>query len=97
MTTYSNVPADSRCECADPGCTAGITDANGKCTNKATCVLFRVDVEDNTGTAMCDECAEDALDSGLFAPAEDFDEDPEEPDTQGAKCGPDCGWCGACS
>jgi len=38
-------------------------------------ILFRVDMEDETGTAMCEECADDALDSGVFTTYEDVDEE----------------------
>jgi hypothetical protein len=36
------------------------------CVGNALFVAFRYDTEDSTGTAMCDECTDDALDSGLF-------------------------------
>jgi len=51
-----------QCECTDPGCPA----CAGKCTRWATMVLVRIDMEDETGTAMCDKCAYDAFESGLF-------------------------------
>jgi hypothetical protein len=52
------------CECSDPGCPvhAGKSD----CENAARTLLIRVDMDDSTGTAMCQKCAEDALESGLF-------------------------------
>ena len=52
----------TNCECADPGC----PNCKGDCSEKATRVLFRVDMEDHTGTLMCTECADDAYVSGLF-------------------------------
>jgi hypothetical protein len=50
------------CECADGGCPA----CHGDCEREATVTLHRVDMEDRTGTLFCDECAEDAMSSGLF-------------------------------
>lgn len=69
------------CECADPGCPA----CNGKCANQGDVILYRIDMEDDTGTFFCEECAADALECGLFtdklAPEwdEDEDEDGEDP------------------
>jgi len=51
-----------QCECRDPGCPC----CQGRCQQRAVTVLVRIDMEDQTGTAMCRQCAEDALDSGLF-------------------------------
>jgi len=52
------------CECADPGCTVhrGMSD----CLNMSYDILYRVDMHDETGTAMCEHCADDAFASGLF-------------------------------
>jgi hypothetical protein len=50
------------CEDGDAGC----VHCAGRCTRDAVCVLFRVDMEDRTGTAFCETCSEDALASGLF-------------------------------
>jgi protein-arginine kinase activator protein McsA len=50
------------CECTDPGC----PHCKGNCKKRATQCLRRVDMEDKTGTLMCNKCADDALDSGLF-------------------------------
>lgn len=50
------------CECADPACPV----CRGRCRTQAELLLFRIDMTDLTGTAMCDPCADDALDSGLF-------------------------------
>lgn len=52
-----------KCECADPGCNA----CNGLCTNLAKTTLFRIDMDDYTGIDLCDECTEDAMESGLFS------------------------------
>lgn len=62
--TYSGVPGDSRCECSDPGCP--VHEGKSSCDQKATHLLYRVDMEDQTGTAFCAGCGEDAFDSGLF-------------------------------
>lgn len=52
----------AKCECSDPGCPV----CKGECKNTATQCLVRVDMEDQTGTLMCDGCADDAFESGLF-------------------------------
>jgi hypothetical protein len=52
------------CECTDSGCVAH--KGRAKCGKKADQILFRVDMEDETGTAFCDACADDAFASGLF-------------------------------
>ena len=56
--------AEQNCECSDPGCPAhqGVA----QCLVPASCVLYRIDMEDATGTAFCDACSDDALDSGVF-------------------------------
>jgi hypothetical protein len=52
------------CECTDPGCPVH---KGSYCANKSrTITVYRVDMEDKTGTRMCRECANDALDSGVF-------------------------------
>ncbi len=55
------------CECSDSGCPVKACHG-GKCSNRelATIIVFRVDMGDVTGTAMCRHCADDAMDSGLF-------------------------------
>jgi hypothetical protein len=63
--TYSGVPGDrNKCECADPGCP--IHPKVSDCRNLAATILYRIDMEDNTGSLMCEGCAEDAMLSGLF-------------------------------
>lgn len=52
------------CECADPQCPLHI--GNSSCPNRANTILYRVDMQDETGTDMCNSCAEDAYHSGLF-------------------------------
>lgn len=50
------------CHCSDPGCRA----CGGECGCDSTTTLYRVDMDDETGTPFCDGCAEDAMESGLF-------------------------------
>ena len=57
-------PDPRSCQCCDPGCP--IHAPLSHCGNKGRRRLYRVDMEDRTGTRMCDECAEDAMKSGLF-------------------------------
>lgn len=52
------------CECADPKCPVHY--GQSQCVNRAAEILYRVDMEDRTGTAFCQECADDAFDSGMF-------------------------------
>ena len=60
----------AKCECFDPGCPCVET---GKGThlpaghNGLVQILYRVDMDDKTGTAMCETCADDAFDTGLFS------------------------------
>lgn len=64
------------CECSDPRCPAH---AGASCEQVATATLYRVDMTDETGTAMCSGCADDAMGSGLFTTDPD-DEDESGPD-----------------
>jgi len=57
--------ANFACECGDPGCP--VHKGSEKCSAKPTQRLYRIDMEDETGTDMCDGCAEDAMDSGVFS------------------------------
>ena len=54
-----------KCECMDRGC---LEHRGGICHEDAAedCTVFRVDMEDQDGTAMCAGCAGDALESGVF-------------------------------
>jgi hypothetical protein len=49
------------CKCSDPGCPC-----KGKCQQPSATELYRVDMDDTTGTVMCESCADDAMRSGLF-------------------------------
>lgn len=53
------------CECADKECASH---KGSDCNVKARSMLklFRVDMEDRTGTRFCTTCADDAMESGLF-------------------------------
>ena len=59
------------CDCSDPGCPIHNED---DCPNLATTVLYRVDMEDTSGTNMCQGCMEDAMDSGVFTTKEPVEE-----------------------
>lgn len=50
-----------KCECKDPNCTC-----KGICAMPAETTLYRIDMADETGSQMCDGCAEDAINSGVF-------------------------------
>lgn len=52
------------CECADPYCPTH--DGISSCVRTGTERLFRNDMDDSSGTLMCDRCATDAHESGLF-------------------------------
>lgn len=52
------------CECGDHGCP--VHQGTSRCTESACAVAYRIDMEDETGTPMCAECAADAADSGVF-------------------------------
>ena len=60
-----------RCECRDPGCPV----CHGQCKAPAAMTLYRVDMEDSTGTDMCEACASDALEAGVFATEPDDDDE----------------------
>jgi len=51
------------CECSDCGCGA----CAGRCVEESDYTLYRVDMADYTGTAFCEDCAADAMESGLFS------------------------------
>lgn len=51
------------CECTDPRCPvhAGVS----KCSKLAEATVRRIDM-DSGGIPMCEECAKDAMESGVF-------------------------------
>ncbi len=55
------------CQCVDRGC----PHCKGGCPDKATVIVYRSDMDDANGTPMCDDCANDAIDSGVFTDATD--------------------------
>lgn len=57
----------NKCECADSHCPGHRGYA--VCPHDATATLYRVDMEDRTGTLFCSECLDDAMMSGLFTDA----------------------------
>lgn len=52
------------CECADPGC--NVHTGLSHCEGRGTATLRRIDMEDYSGTHMCQACADDALESGVY-------------------------------
>jgi hypothetical protein len=48
----------------------------GKCHEQACVTLYRVDMEDRTGTDFCEQCAADAMESGVFTDAAHGSEEP---------------------
>jgi hypothetical protein len=58
------------CECSDSGC--AVHKGESACNNTATVTLYRIDMVDSTGTLFCEDCAADALDSGLFDTEKNF-------------------------
>lgn len=63
------------CECTDPDCRAG---HGSDCLSFPTVKLARYDYADATERVMCEPCAIDALESGVFSPdGDDEDEDGE--------------------
>lgn len=57
------------CECADPGCPAchGSHGRDHEPVKVAARIrLYRIDMEDTSGTDFCTACREDAERSGLF-------------------------------
>ncbi len=71
--------AEEVCECEDPGCACG-----GTCAEDATMTLQRIDM-DGAAVRLCDDCAGDASESGVFGTADD-DEGDEEPDSRWGLC-----------
>lgn len=57
------------CECTDPSCRTHRGQSH--CTYHSEHLLYRIDMHDESGTAMCDGCADDAFSSGLFTTRDD--------------------------
>lgn len=64
-----DAPTLGRCECSDHACP--VHRGKSSCSNQATTILYRVDMEDRTGSAFCEQCATDAFESGLFTDERD--------------------------
>lgn len=62
------------CECTDPSC----PECAGNCDHKATEILYRLDMDDESGTAFCDQCSADAMHSGVFTDQSQEEEEEEE-------------------
>ena len=58
--------SDVQCECVHEDCLHPAEQGSGQCIRQAAHILYRCDLDDHTGTAFCEECAEDAIDCGLF-------------------------------
>lgn len=54
------------CECADIECLSENRGGCSPCGKPATVALRRVDWHEDSPLFMCEGCAEDALESGLF-------------------------------
>lgn len=58
-------PKFPKCECSDPGCKAH--EGNSDCSKRGLVKVARYDYETNGDHfRFCDECADDALESGVF-------------------------------
>lgn len=53
-----------KCQCGDSDCREH--KGSSTCENEAAHIMYRIDMEDRNGTPMCEECASDAFESGLF-------------------------------
>lgn len=57
----------SQCECYDAACHYDTRENPARCSAISRLrTLYRVDMDDTTGTRMCETCGADALESGLF-------------------------------
>lgn len=62
--TIHKLPRDPKvCECTDPGCSHCL----GYCQDIGETRVFRIDMEDYSGTLMCAKCTDDAMESGVFS------------------------------
>lgn len=83
-----------RCECCDPKCPACKRSA-GRCERDATVLTVRSDLAGEPEVRFCAECAEDAIESGIFYPLDLDTDDPyagrgpseeDEEDEEGPVC-----------
>jgi len=63
-TTTEVCKMKDQCECSDPGCP--VHSNQTECTATGIAIVLRIDMEDETGTLMCEDCASDAMKSGVF-------------------------------
>ena len=66
---YRGPVSGATCECTDAGCKSHRDVA--ECSKPVYETLYRLDMDDKTGVAFCGECAQDAMESGVFATRED--------------------------
>jgi len=59
-------PRPIYCKCADPGCGQCCGGRKPHSPGRPTRV-YRVDMDDTTGSLFCSGCAQDALDCGMFS------------------------------
>lgn len=64
MTCQSGFRHENQCHCFDPGCAWHL--GTDHCQSPAAVRLYRIDMDDFEGVPMCEDCAQDALESGLF-------------------------------
>lgn len=72
-----------RCECEDtadghPVRTEERNENRARCLNLVSTLaepLYRVDMDDESGTLFCEHCAEDAMESGVFTSRDDEEVD----------------------
>jgi len=69
MATRKPTTGPVTCECSGPGCP--VHKGYSECFHRAQVTVFRTDMDDQTGTLMCADCATDALNSGVFTPEEE--------------------------
>ena len=55
------------CQCFDQEC-----HGRGQCGDAVAETLYRIDMIDETGTPLCEHCANDAFNSGLFSALPDI-------------------------
>lgn len=76
MTSSRTIAKQVRCECCDDRCLEH--KGRDRCHHQATDILYRVDMNDETGTAMCDACADDAFSSDVFTVKDDEDDEDDD-------------------
>ena len=59
----------NQCQCSNPECP--VHSGINKCANEATTCLYHMDMQEESGTMMCEGCASHAFDEGLFSASRD--------------------------